>query len=151
MSSQPGLLPSRKPLPYGTPPQVESGSLFFVTVCCAPRGQNQLCKLDVAAGIFESIQYRQSTRQWNARLVVLMPDHLHALIAFPADERMATTIRGWKGFLARQHGIRWQREFIERRIPKEESWQEKAAYIRENPVRLGLIEDTKAWPYKWEI
>jgi putative transposase len=104
----------------------------------------------MAAIIMESVQHRQAGEIWFARLVLLMPDHLHALIAFPTERAMETTVRQWKGFLAHQFKIRWQRDFFDHRIRNAESWQQKANYIRQNPVRAGLIADAMTWPYVWE-
>lgn len=84
------------------------------------------------------------------RLLVLMPDHLHALVSVLPTRGLTTTIRLWKSFLARQAGLRWQRDFFEHRIRNDESWQEKARYIRDNPVRANLVANAKAWPYCWE-
>ena len=143
-------LPSRKSLPHGTPIWVKPGSLFFITLCCAPRGTNQLCNPAVSAAIFDTIKHRHNIGEWFARLVLLMPDHLHALVAFPAEREMEKVIRLWKGFLARQQGIRWQRDFFDHRLRSDESWEEKAHYIRMNPVRAGLVSAATAWPYIWE-
>jgi putative transposase len=143
-------LPQRRSLPHEVPTWVRAGELFFITICCTPRGANQLCRPDIAAALFESVKHRQDRRDWFARLVLLMPDHLHALISFPADREMTKTIRLWKTFMARQHGIEWQRDFFDHRIRAAEQWELKATYIRGNPVRAGLVADAKDWLYAWE-
>jgi REP element-mobilizing transposase RayT len=79
-----------------------------------------------------------------------MPDHLHALLAFPRDKQMSNVISLWKGYLARMVGIRWQRGFFDHRIKSADSWDSTAQYIRMNPVRAELTTDSKNWPYKWE-
>jgi putative transposase len=142
--------PDRKALPHHVPVWVESGSLFFITICCASRKENQLCNPRTGTAIFASVEHRQNNHDWYARLVLLMPDHLHALVAFPSTAAMTTVTRLWKGFLARQHRVRWPRDFFDHRIRSEESWQEKADYIRQNPVRAGLIKEAADWPYFWE-
>jgi len=79
-----------------------------------------------------------------------MPDHLHALISFPGNETMETVMRAWKHYLAKEHDLRWQRDFFDHRIRQDESHEEKAAYIRNNPVRAGLVKTPAEWPYVWE-
>ena len=150
MSAYPDSLPQRRALPHGVPDWVKPGTLFFITVCCTPRGANQLCLPVISEVIFESIAHRQRAGAWFARLVVLMPDHVHALVAFPAEAELQRTVRLWKSFLARQHGIRWQRDFFDHRLRNDEAWEEKAHYIRMNPVRAGLTDTPKNWPYVWE-
>ena len=144
------LFPQRKTLPHGVPHWVPSGSLYFLTLCCTPRRQNQLCTPLIAAAIFESVRFRHERHDWFARLILLMPDHLHALVTFPVDQPMSQAIRLWKGYLARHHGIAWQRDFFDHRIRSGESWEEKAHYIRQNPVRAGLAAKADEWPYVWE-
>jgi len=78
-----------------------------------------------------------------------MPDHLHALISFPHDASMKKVISGWKEHLAKQCGISWQRDFFDHRLRGDESYREKAAYIRNNPVRKGLVTEPDEWPYVW--
>jgi len=142
--------PQRKSLPHEAPPWVRSGSTFFLTLCCTPRGRDQLCHAEIAAAVFASVEHRQQKNDWFVHLLVLMPDHLHALMAFPIAQSVARTVRLWKTFLARQHGIDWQRDFFEHRIRNDEEFQSKAAYIRANPVRGGLVCEGDAWPFVWE-
>ena len=82
-------------------------------------------------------------------LCVLMPDHLHALITFPGETVMRKTIADWKRFLATQLGINWQRDFFDHRLRREESFDDKAAYLRANPVRAGLVKHSDHWDYFW--
>ena len=84
------------------------------------------------------------------RLIVLMPDHLHTLVTMAPDRELVSTIRLWKAYLAKYSGIHWQRDFFEHRIRNDQAWEEKARYIRANPVRAGLIGEGEPWPYRWE-
>ncbi|MSU48885.1 MAG: hypothetical protein EXS37_07330 [Opitutus sp.] len=79
-----------------------------------------------------------------------MPDHAHALLAFPAGESMLKVVRDWKRFTSRQTQIAWQRDFFDHRIRNDENWELKAAYIRENPVRKGLVVAASDWPWIFE-
>jgi nicotinamide-nucleotide amidase len=143
-------LPRRKKISHDLPAGVRpEDAVFFLTICCAPRGENQLCKPDVAAAIFESVEVGQVRGDWWMQLVVLMPDHLHALLVFPAEKNLRKVIADWKKLLARKIGIRWQRDFFDHRIREEERLQEKADYILKNPVRAGLIVRAEDWPYVW--
>ena len=78
-----------------------------------------------------------------------MPDHLHALISFPYDQRMKQIIADWKRFLATRLQIDWQRDFFDHRLRRDESFVEKADYIRANPVRAELVSRSEDWPYFW--
>ena len=78
-----------------------------------------------------------------------MPDHLHALLAFPAEHRMEKILRDWKRFTAKQAHIDWQDGFFDHRLRNDESFEEKAHYIRMNPVRAGLASSFTDWPFVW--
>ena len=142
--------PKRQSLPHHVPSWVETGSPYFITICCAARGRNQLCHPSVAVQIFDSVTRRQHEAQWFVRLLLLMPDHLHMLVTFPPSAKLVITIRLWKGYLARQHGLRWQKDFFEHRVRNAELLQTTTEYIRQNPVRARLIPNAEAWPYIWE-
>ncbi|MCF7688183.1 MAG: hypothetical protein K9N01_07760 [Cephaloticoccus sp.] len=94
--------------------------------------------------------HRHASEVWFMRLFLLMPDHVHALVSFPQEANLLTSVRQWKNYVARMQGIKWQRDFFEHRLRNAESWEEKAHYIRQNPVRAGLIANAEAWAYRWE-
>ena len=142
--------PQRKSLPHNLPSWVHpETAVFFITICCSPRGKDQLCRQEISAGIFESVAFRQLRGDWWVQLLLLMPDHLHALISFPSNMDMTTTISQWKEFLAKKLGIHWQRDFFDHRLRSDESLRDKADYILQNPVRRGLVARTEDWSYVW--
>ncbi|MBI2442176.1 MAG: hypothetical protein HYV35_12495 [Lentisphaerae bacterium] len=57
----------------------------------------------------------------------------------------------WKRYSAHTLGIEWQRGFFDHRLRKEESFVEKAHYIRMNPVRAGLVAKLEDWPHVWTM
>ena len=79
-----------------------------------------------------------------------MPDHLHAILSFNRDVGMQKSIREFKKYTARKMGLSWQRDFFDHRLRKGESYEEKAHYIRMNPVRAGLCQRPEEWPHVWE-
>lgn len=144
------MLPQRKTLGHEVPAWVERGAIFFVTICCAERGSNQLCRQEVATVLFEAVEFRQKALRWYVHLLVLMPDHLHALVAFPHDQPMSSVVANFKEMTARKAGIRWQTGFFDHRLRSDESFEEKAGYIRHNPLRDGLVDEAADWPWIWE-
>jgi hypothetical protein len=60
---------------------------------------------------------------------------------------MQTTVSKWKEWTAKQLAIRWQRDFFEHRLPRDESAAQKADYILFNPVRAGLVAEPEDWPF----
>ena len=143
-------LPKRKKLPHDRPAWISEESIYFVTVCCEPRGKNQLCHSDIAEKVFEAVNFRQARNEWWVNLFVLMPDHAHGLIMFPRHVNMRKVVGEWKESTARRAGICWQRDFFDHRLRDDENHVAKAHYIRMNPVRKGLADKPENWPYVWE-
>jgi len=142
-------LPTRKLLPHEIPLWIDhTNELYFLTVCCEQRGKNQLAVEAVAVPLLETVAYRNERSIWFARLVLLMPDHVHFLVSFPDNgRRMQTTVSKWKEWTAKKLKIRLQRDFFEHRLRRDESAQEKADYILFNPVRAGLVSKPEDWPF----
>jgi REP-associated tyrosine transposase len=124
------------------------GALYFITICCAVRRSNQLCHSEVAQIIFETARIYHAAEKWHLRLMVLMPDHLHALISIDGDGSLGTLIGSFKRITSKMTGLQWQRNFFDHRIRPSEGFEKKALYIRNNPVRAGLIASASNWPYQ---
>ena len=92
--------PVRKKLPHTVPQWIADGSWFFITINCVPRGKNQLCRSDTGQAVLCAIKFNHERFIWHCRLCLLMPDHLHPVIAFPREPGMQTSIKNWKKFVA---------------------------------------------------
>ena len=53
-----------------------------------------------------------------------------------------------KEWVSKKTSVRWQRDFFDHRIRTWESGAEKANYIRQNPVRAGLVASPDEWPFQ---
>jgi REP element-mobilizing transposase RayT len=138
-------LPVRKKLPHAIPQWVAEGSWFFITIKCLPQGKNQLCQPGVGDAVLAAMKHNHEKLVWHCRLCLLMPDHLHAIIAFLREPGMKTVITNWKKFVAIKHGVEWQRDFFDHRLRDQNELQEKTSYILMNPVRKGLCERAEDW------
>ena len=138
-------LPVRKKLPHTVPQWVAEGSWFFITIKCLPQGTNQLCRADTGDGVLAAMAHNHDQLVWHCRLGLLMPDHLHAIIAFARAPGMQTVISNWKKFVAVKLGVKWQRDFFDHRLRDHHEEQEKTSYILMNPVRKGLCERAEDW------
>ncbi|MEM8955320.1 MAG: transposase, partial [Verrucomicrobiota bacterium] len=88
--------------------------------------------------------------RWYAHLFLVMPDHIHGLFSFPPDRAsMSQTIASWKSYTAKRAGFSWQRDYFNHRLRTDESFDEKAHYIRMNPVRARLADSPDTWPHAW--
>ena len=140
-------LPQRKPLGHATPPWVKDGSIFFITICASVRQGSPLLQGGIPQGLLESVAFLHQREDWFVRLFLVMPDHVHGLFAVPSDTSLASRIAAWKGYVAKRLDVRWQPRFFDHRLRSDESLDEKAHYIRMNPVRAGLVSDPEKWPH----
>ncbi|HWA27265.1 MAG TPA: transposase [Lacunisphaera sp.] len=132
-----------------TPAWVRGSPVFFITQCAAQRSKNTFCHDDIAKLIFAAAANYHERNRWHVHLMLLMRDHLHALMSFPQVESMSQVLRTWKHYLSRQHHLEWQRDYFDHRIRDPAGLQDKAAYIRQNPVRAGLAIDPGEWRFVW--
>jgi len=141
---------NRKRLKHGIPPWVKDGQTYFITINCKRRGANTLAKQETTEAIKEAVQYYNDLGKWWTKLFVVMPDHLHALLSLnTASYTMSQIISPWKSYLKKNQGIDWQEGFFEHRIRNQDALEEKAHYLRQNPVRAGLVDEAMDWPYIW--
>ena len=89
---------------------------------------------------------------------VLMPDHLHAFVVIDAERiHLANWAKSLKNALSeflRAHDVpapQWQKGFFDHVLRSGESYAEKWHYVRENPVRAGLVKHWREWPFLGEI
>ena len=51
----------------------------------------------------------------------------------------------------KQSGTVWQEEFFDHVLRSSESYSQKWEYVKENPVRAGLVKKSDDWPFQGEI
>jgi REP element-mobilizing transposase RayT len=85
---------------------------------------------------------------------VLMPDHVHLFVQGSLDFVLTQWVRLLKRELSTAIPIErphWQKGFFDHLIRNSESYAQKWEYVRENPVRAGLVVTAEAWPYQGEL
>jgi len=96
--------------------------------------------------------WRQEATAWLVGYYLLMPDHLHLFCA-PRDLRFGIDawIKFWKGQFSRRHlnePWEFQRRGFHHRLRDAEEYHERWTYVRENPLRKGLVQHPDEWPYQ---
>ena len=69
------------------------------------------------------------------------------IAAFTREENMSEVIRSWKRATTRRVRVDWQRNYFDHRVRPDEGLQKKTDYIRQNPVRAGLVNRPEEWPH----
>ena len=110
-----------------------------------PPGKNQLARAGTGDAVLSAMNHNHEKLVWHCRLCLLMPDHLHAILAFPHEPGMETVIKNWKKYVAGEYRVDWQRGFFDHRLRDQHELDEKTSYILMNPVRKGLCERAEDW------
>lgn len=135
-------------LHHKTPPWVTDGTIFHIRIRVGEGNALPITDPPAAKGLLDSVRLYETKGRWYVHLFLLMPDHLHALLSFDLrHDAMSHVVADWKGFHSRKNGIGWQDNFFDHRIRSREEFDEKAHYIRMNPVRQGLCKAPEEWPF----
>ena len=88
---------------------------------------------------------------------VLMPDHIHLFIALDSEINLAAWVKSLKNSLSKTlrslhiPAPHWQKGFFDHVLRSADSYAQKWEYVRENPVRAGLVEAWREWPFSGEV
>lgn len=83
-----------------------------------------------------------------------MPDHIHLLLSPPRkDVSVADFSNLFKRGLNRRlsRPVEWQEGCFDHLLRSHESGMQKWKYMRENPVRAGLVKKWEEWPYRQDL
>ena len=126
--------------------------LYFVTF--TTRDRRAILSLDAAQLALQRYACR-GIDKFNVALgrYVIMPDHVHLFVR--GDRTF--TLSSWIGGLKRAMSVAlklpglWQPGFFDHILRSDESYAEKWNYVRDNPVRAGLVKAADDWLYQGEI
>jgi putative transposase len=148
--------------------------LFFVTLCVARRRK----VLANARAHTAFLDYAKRGLDHNVAVgrYVIMPDHIHLFVPGGHEFDLGMWMRGLKRVVAaavvggrsgkdsaaetaaattfspvEKSQPLWQRGFFDHLIRSAKSYAQKWDYVRENPVRAGLVSAAEKWKYQGEI
>jgi REP-associated tyrosine transposase len=117
---------------------------YFVTACTHNR-RHILANPSVHESFVRFAQQGPEHGAWVCAYVI-MPDHLHAFVAIDDQKlNLSTWAKSLKNSISktlRRDSIappHWQKTFFDHLLRSAESYTEKWHYVRENPVRAGLV------------
>ncbi len=92
--------------------------------------------------------------RFEVRDFVIMPDHLHLLLAIYDEmtiEKAMQLIKGRFSYrLSHEYGYKgevWQRGFTEEQIMNRGSFEKHTEYIAQNPVKEGIVASADEFPF----
>jgi putative transposase len=132
--------------------------IYFITTCTFGR-RAILASNEVVAILVEEWRNARSRRRWAIGRYVIMPDHVHFFCRTELDAKaLPIFMQRWKEWsskrMARELNVTgrvWQEEFFDHVLRSNESYSQKWEYVKENPVRAGLVKKSEDWPFQGEI
>jgi len=136
----------------GHPPRIpvwlkwDQPVIYFLTLCVANRHK-------VLANDCAFVAFKTATApltKWNVIAAILMPDHVHLLIArLEREAAVGNASAALKRFIRQDLKATWQWQpgSFDRLLRSDESPEQKWQYMRANPVRAGLVQEWSDWPY----
>ena len=119
----------------------------FLTVCTEKR-ERWLAQASVQRALHHI--WEHTATAWLVSDYHLMPEHLHLFCA-PRDLKF--TLERWMGFWKDRFAKAYpdtgtfQAGGFHHRLRNDESYAQKWQYVRENPVRAGLVARPEDWPF----
>ena len=142
---------TRRNLPHLQAP----GATYFITFRCNRGIQLPDRTRDL---IIAAIQACNGT-SIDLDAAVVMPDHVHTIFRLIEPHKLSRVLQLIKGrsarqvnqFLEQSHRLKpvplWMDESFDHIVRTEAEWQEKIEYIRQNPLKKGLVLSPDQ--YKW--
>jgi REP element-mobilizing transposase RayT len=129
----------------------EQETVYFLTICVKDR----LAVLDYARAWSACCRIWQRLHRWQVICAIAIPDHLHLLVAplVNRDESLGQFLKWFKRWFNEEIQPEW--EWLDsgfgRLLRRDERREEKWEYMRQNPVRAGLVAQPEDWPYQFGL
>jgi len=106
---------------------------------------------DVAVIVRDVLLFHDGKR-YNLLEWCIMPNHVHVLIDLNEQFSLSSIVHSWKSYSAKKAnavlgrtGRFWSGDYFDRSIRNDEHLAAVRSYIRENPVKSGLVEKAEDW------
>jgi REP element-mobilizing transposase RayT len=135
----------------------KAGRAIFVTFCKA----NRMAFAPEARDAILQHCLHDHNKRYDLHAAVVMPEHVHLLLSPLRDEQgwpysLPTILKLLKGTSARSvnklmnsNGPVWQEESFDHVLRSQESFEEKLEYLKQNPVRRGVVKKPEDYPWLW--
>jgi putative transposase len=143
-------------------------AVFFITICSSRRQSILACE-EVVEILVKEWTDAGERHGWTTGRYVVMPDHVHFFCApvgnvdetgndLQKEYSLSRFLQQWKQWTSKQiiqqcgyAAPVWQAGYFDHLLRSAESYQQKWEYVRENPVRAGLVKNVNEWLWQGEI
>ena len=129
------------------------GAYYHIIICTHQR-QKILANNTIASIIFDTFDWLETENRLEWICVMVMPDHIHAVIKLGEAQTLSKVLHSLKLFTARQinehlsrKGTLWQKGYTDWGIRTEATLNKTIHYCYMNPVREGIVASSRGYPY----
>jgi putative transposase len=134
------------PMPTGLKRYQQTGELHFVTFSCVRHRQilGSAEARDLLLQVLEGTRVRYGM---GVHGYVVMPDHVHLLVAEPEKAALSLAVQILKQRFSRTRTQEyvWEPRYYDFNVRTEEKRIEKLRYMHRNPVKRGLAVEAGGW------
>jgi REP-associated tyrosine transposase len=133
----------------------DASPIYFVTACTDNR-RSILAAREVHQALLRFAERGEDNGAYLGAYAI-MPDHFHLFVAFERETMLSLWVKSLKNSLSKAlrslniPAPHWQKGFFDHVLRSSESYAQKWEYVRENPVRAGLVQSWEDWAYSGEI
>jgi REP-associated tyrosine transposase len=125
------------------------GQIYLITTVTESR-QPVFHDFNAARSLVMLLKNEQQLGRADTLAFVIMPDHLHWLMALTGPAPLTKIMQSLKALSAKKIGRPiWQPGFHDHALRKEEDLKAAARYIIANPLRAGLVNHIGDYPH-WD-
>jgi REP-associated tyrosine transposase len=128
------------------------GKTYFVTACTINR---EILPSRARSIVLETCLRDHTVAFW-LHVVVVMPEHVHLIFTPYDDWTLCRIMQRLKGSSAHfineacdRRGPLWLGESFDHILRSDESLSKKVEYVRQNPVRRGLVASPEEYQWLW--
>ena len=132
-----------------------SGNVYTITKCQQKSDNSYLTSYKgLAHKIIDTFLFCQDQTWIKLAAFVIMPDHYHLICQLGKEKSLAQIMHSINTLSAKFAGKHWdvkkpfwQAGYYDHLIRHEKELLIPMNYIEENPIRAGLVEEARDWPY----
>ena len=131
------------------------GGRIVVSFTLCVKDRKELFISDFIVNQFESILLEElKIHNCSSYVYLFMPDHAHIVLSGNSEEsnikKCIDSFKKKTGFwlYKNKNEFKWQKDYYDHILRKEEDLETQIKYILNNPVRLAMVENWKQYKFK---
>jgi putative transposase len=139
--------------PHRLPEHSTNGRHRYFLTICAHRRRRHFVDAAVVDAARSQFLHTATIESFAILAYCYMPDHLHLVVEGLSDGsslsrfiRLGKQRSGYQ-FAQREHDKLWQDSYFDRTLRSDDALADVLRYLINNPVRAGLVDDPKEYPY----